>query len=111
MELAAVQGLELRPELLVFQLHLLALAPFPIQLLVESGQLIFVVAFDAGDLLVAPPNPAGGQTFQIGASLPIRATEVRWQVGEAGHGQSEGGSWSRRQLTSERRPRSLRALR
>lgn len=111
MELAAVQGLELRPELLVFQLHLLALAPFPIQLLVESGQLIFVVAFDAGDLLAAPPNPAGGQTFQIGASLPIRAAELLWQVGEAGHGQSEGGSWSRRQLTSERRPRSLRALR
>ena len=59
-ELAAVQSLELRPELLVFQFDSLSLLPLLIQLVVELFQLIFVVALRAGDLLVAMKDPARG---------------------------------------------------
>src|SRR5208283_5677090 len=79
-ELAAVQGLELGLELLVFQLHPLALAPFLIQLAVEFFQLVFVVALRPADLLITTQDPAGGQAFQIGAPIPVRATEVVRQV-------------------------------
>ena len=111
LELAAMQGAQLRTQTLVFQFHFLALPPLLGQLLMEFFQLMFVVAFRAVDLLIAPKDPAGGQTFQIGAPLPVGAAEIRGQVGESGHAQSSGGRWSRRQLVSERRWRSWRTLR
>jgi len=110
-ELAAVQGLELSLELLLFQLRLFALPPLLVQFLGKFLQLIFIVAFSASDLLIAMKDPACGQPFQIRAPIPIGATKVVGQVLELRHGQSGGGSWSRRQLASESRWRSLRILR
>jgi hypothetical protein len=48
-------------------------------------ELVLVLAFGAGDLLIAMEDPTGGQTFQIGTAVPVGATEVVWEVGEAGH--------------------------
>ena len=110
-KLTAVQSVELSPELLVFQFHLLGMSVLLAQLLGEFFQLIFVVAFGACDLLIAMEDPTGGQTFQIRAPIPIRATEVLGQVFELRHDQSGGGSWSSRQLASESRCSSLRTLR
>ncbi len=90
-------------ELLIFQFELFGMSPLLMQLLVEFLQLIFVMAFGASDLLVSVKDPAGGKSFQIRAPIPIRATEVVRQVFELWHGQSGGGSWSSRQLASERR--------
>jgi hypothetical protein len=84
-ELAAVQGVQLRPKLLVLQLHRLALSPFLPPLLIKLLQLIFIVTFGARNLLVASEDPAGGQPLQIGAPIPIRAAEVRRQVLKFGH--------------------------
>jgi hypothetical protein len=75
-ELAAVQGLELSLKLLVLEFCLFTLASLRVQFLVEFFQLIFVVAFGAGDLLIAMKDPASGESFQIRAPIPIRATEV-----------------------------------
>ena len=84
--------MELSLELLVFQFDLLGVPLLLPQPLVKFLQLILVVAFDAGDLLVAMKDPAGGQAFQIGAPIPIRATEVVGQVFKFRHRQSGGGS-------------------
>jgi len=75
-ELAAVQGLELRAELLVFQFALLSLPPLLLQLEVELFELILVLAFRAGDLLVAMEDPACRQAFQVRAAAVVRAAEV-----------------------------------
>src|SRR6266576_3544369 len=109
-ELAAVQGLELGLKLLVFEFYLLGVSALLIQLLVEFFQLIFVVAFGATDLLIPMKDPAGGQSFQIRAPIPVRTAKVVGQVLKFGHGQSGGGSWSSRQLASESRWRSLRTF-
>ena len=106
-----MQGLELGLQLLVFPFCLLALPALLLQLLVELRQLMFVVAFGAGNLLIAMKDPARGKSFQIRASIAVRATKVVRQVLEFRHGQSGGGSWSRRQLASDSRWRSLRTLR
>ena len=80
LELAAMQGMELGLQVLVVQFQLLALPPLLTQLLAEFFQLIFVVAFRAGCLLIAMKDPAGGESFQIRAAIPVRATKV---VGQA----------------------------
>jgi hypothetical protein len=84
--LAAMQGLNLSLELLVLPFHLLALSPLLLQLLVEFLQLVFVVALGAADLLIPLKNPARGESFQIRAPIPIRATEVLGQVLKFRHG-------------------------
>ena len=68
--------MKLSLELLIFQFRLLAVAALLIKLLAHLLQLIFVVAFGAGDLLIAMKDPASGESFQIRAPIPIRATEV-----------------------------------
>ena len=78
--MTAVQGLELSLELLVLQLCLFALSPLLLQLLVKLFELVFVVAFGAGNLLVAMKNPARGKSFQIRTPIPVRATEVGREV-------------------------------
>jgi hypothetical protein len=85
-ELAAVQGLKLRLELLVFPFDLLAPTPLLLQLLVQLCQLIFVVGFSAGDLLITFPDPAGGEALQIRAPVPMGTAETGGQVFELGHG-------------------------
>jgi len=73
-------------KLLVLQFYLLALPPLLIQFLVEFFQLIFLVALSASDLLIAMKNPARGKSFQIRAPIPVRATEVGWEVLKLRHG-------------------------
>jgi hypothetical protein len=58
--LAAVQGLELSPQLLIFQLHLMSLSALLIQLRREFFQLVFVVTLNAGRTLILAPDPLGG---------------------------------------------------
>ena len=76
----AMQSLELNLKLLLFQFYLFALPPLLLQFLVQIFKLVFVLAFGAAHLLVAMKHPAGGQSFQIRAPIPVRATEARRQV-------------------------------
>ena len=76
-ELAAVQGVELGLQLLVLQFQLLGAAAAPVQLLVEFFQLIFVVAFRAGDLLIAMKDPARGQALPDTGTHPGKGNKSR----------------------------------
>jgi hypothetical protein len=70
---------------LVFPFQGLAVPDLLLQLLMKLLQLIFVVALGAANLLVTLPHPCRGQTFQIGAPVPMWAREVVGQIGETGH--------------------------
>ena len=95
--------MELSSELLVFQFYTFAFSALLAQLFVEFLQLIFVMALRGLVVLILVKDPAGGQSFQIGAAIPVRAAEVVGQVLELWHDQSGGGSWRIRQLASESR--------
>ena len=84
--------MELSLKLLLFQFYLFALPPLLIQLLVKFFQLVFVMALGAGQVLVAMKNPARGQSFQIRAPIPVRATKVGREILKFRHRQSGGGS-------------------
>ena len=79
-ELAAVQGVELGLELLVVPLQLLVGFVGLLKMLVEFFQLMFIVAFQPGGLLITRPDPLRGQAFQIRTAVAVRATEVIGQV-------------------------------
>jgi hypothetical protein len=57
-----------------------------LELLVQFLQLVFVLAFGAGDFLITMENPLGGQALQIRAPIPVRADKVIVQFAESGHG-------------------------
>jgi len=84
-KLSAMQGLELRLELLVASLGVLVLAPFLIQFLPEFPELIFVLAGVTHVLLIPAEDPAGGQALQIRAAVPVGAAEIGRQVSELRH--------------------------
>src|SRR5919108_3415662 len=86
LELAAMQGVQLRLELLVLRFQLLVLAMGLIQLLSQLFQLPFIFADQKARLLILTKDPTGGQTLQIGTTIPIRADKIVVQVGEGGHG-------------------------
>jgi hypothetical protein len=110
-ELAAVQRVELCFELLVLAFQFLVATFSLVELLVEFLELVFVLALQAITFLMAIPNPLCGQALQIRAAVAIRTDELLIQLAESGHSQSSGGSWSKRQLTSESLARSCRTLR
>jgi len=85
-ELAAMERVVLRLELLDFPFQFPDATLRLIVLLVEFPELILVVIFPSGRLLITTPDPPGGQAFQIRAPLPVRADKIPGQIGEAGHG-------------------------
>jgi hypothetical protein len=86
LELAAMERLVLRLELLDFPFQFPETTFSLIVLLVEFPQLILVVIFQSGRLLITMPDPPGGQALQMRAPMPVRAGKFPVQFGEAGHG-------------------------
>ena len=90
-ELAAVQGLKLGLEVLMFPFQFSLAAVGLVQFLVELLDDMLVMALGAGHRLIAVPDHVSGQAFQVGAAIPIGAVEGVVQFAEARHGSVGGG--------------------
>jgi hypothetical protein len=86
LELAAVQGLELGAELLVFPFQFTIAALLLVELLIELLDNVLVVALGAGDVLIAAPYHVRRQALQIGATIPVGTNEPLIQFGKSRHG-------------------------
>ena len=71
-----MQGVQLSPKLLGLQFDCFGVTALLPQLLMQLLQLMLVVALGAINALITLPDPAGGESLQIRATIPVRTAEI-----------------------------------